>query len=68
MQKQTGWFALYSFTALLLAGCGGSSGEQQTVDENQVEVFSWWTSGGEAAALEAVFDAYHAQYSGRRGH
>ena len=62
MKTQVGRFALYSFTALLLTGCGGSSGEQQTVGENQVEVFSWWTSGGEAAALEAVFDAYRAQY------
>ncbi|MFB3132743.1 MAG: ABC transporter substrate-binding protein [Rhodothermales bacterium] len=62
MKTQARRFALYSFTALLLAGCGGSSGEQQTVDESQVEVFSWWTSGGEAAALEAVFDAYHMQY------
>jgi glucose/mannose transport system substrate-binding protein len=24
----------------------------------KLEVFSWWTSGGEAAALQALFDAY----------
>lgn len=48
---------------LLIAGGCGSSGEQP-VDANQVEVFSWWTSGGEAAALEAVFDAYRQQYPG----
>ena len=40
MKTQARRCALYSFTALLLAGCGGSSGEQQTVDESQVEVFS----------------------------
>ena len=28
----------------------------------QLEVFSWWTSGGEAAALQALFDAYSAQF------
>lgn len=28
----------------------------------QLEVFSWWTSGGEAAALQSLFDAYSAQY------
>lgn len=28
----------------------------------KLEVFSWWTSGGEAAALQALFDAYNAQY------
>ncbi len=26
--------------------------------EDKLEVFSWWTSGGEAAALNALFDAY----------
>jgi glucose/mannose transport system substrate-binding protein len=26
----------------------------------QLEVFSWWTSGGEAAALDALFKAYNA--------
>jgi glucose/mannose transport system substrate-binding protein len=25
-----------------------------------LEVFSWWTSGGEAAALQALFDTYNA--------
>ena len=28
----------------------------------QLEVFSWWTSGGEAAALQAFFDAYAARF------
>ncbi len=27
-----------------------------------LEVFSWWTSGGEAAALQALFDTYSAAY------
>ena len=27
-----------------------------------MEVFSWWTSGGEAAALQTVFDAFRAEY------
>ncbi|MBV8215066.1 MAG: hypothetical protein JOZ08_17805, partial [Verrucomicrobia bacterium] len=27
-------------------------------DENKLEVFSWWTSGGEAAALDALFSVY----------
>src|SRR5258707_816252 len=26
--------------------------------DNKLEVFSYWTSGGEAAALTALFDAY----------
>lgn len=27
-----------------------------------VEVFSWWTSGSEAAALQTVFDAFRAEF------
>jgi glucose/mannose transport system substrate-binding protein len=30
----------------------------------KLEVFSWWTSGGEAAALQALFDAYSADNPG----
>jgi glucose/mannose transport system substrate-binding protein len=44
-----------AFVMLLLAGgqialAAGAKGK--------LEVFSWWTSGGEAAALEALFTAY----------
>lgn len=28
----------------------------------KLEVFSWWTSGGEAAALDALFQVYNANY------
>lgn len=27
-----------------------------------LEIFSWWTTGGEAAALKALFDTYGAEY------
>ncbi len=30
----------------------------------KLEVFSWWTSGSEAAALDALFDNYKKQYPG----
>jgi glucose/mannose transport system substrate-binding protein len=30
----------------------------QTANENKLEVFSWWTSGGESAALDALFNVY----------
>lgn len=33
-------------------------------DNGQLEVFSWWTSGGEAAALQALFDAYAVRAPG----
>ena len=32
--------------------------------EQKLEVFSWWTSGGESAALEALFDSYKKQFTG----
>jgi glucose/mannose transport system substrate-binding protein len=32
--------------------------------ERKLEVFSWWTSGGEAAALDALFNTYEKQYPG----
>src|SRR5258707_10907371 len=32
--------------------------------ENQLEVFSWWTSGGETAALNALFNVYKKQDHG----
>lgn len=33
-------------------------------DAGSLEVFSWWTSPGEAPALQALFDAYLAAYPG----
>jgi glucose/mannose transport system substrate-binding protein len=32
--------------------------------DKQLEVFSWWTSGGEAMALEALFNVYKYKYPG----
>src|ERR1700724_1691893 len=36
----------------------------QAAGEKKLEVFSWWTSGGEAAALDALFSVYKKQYPG----
>jgi glucose/mannose transport system substrate-binding protein len=33
-------------------------------DTSKVEVFSWWTAGGEAAALDALFNVYRQQNPG----
>ncbi len=45
-----------------------NTGEEATTEEggdeasmNQVEVFSWWTGGGEAAGLEAMIEVFKAQ-------
>jgi glucose/mannose transport system substrate-binding protein len=34
----------------------------QAAGEKKLEVFSWWTSGGEGAALDALFSNYKKQY------
>jgi ABC-type glycerol-3-phosphate transport system substrate-binding protein len=36
----------------------------QAAGEKKLEVFSWWTSGGEATALDALFTVYNKQYPG----
>jgi glucose/mannose transport system substrate-binding protein len=36
----------------------------QAAEDKKLEVFSWWTSGGESAALEALFATYKAQNPG----
>src|SRR5258707_5213308 len=36
----------------------------QAAGEKKLEVFSWWTSGGESAALDALFNTYQKQYPG----
>ena len=36
----------------------------QAAGENKLEIFSWWTSGGESAALNALFDVYKKQNAG----
>ncbi|MEA2150478.1 MAG: glucose/mannose transport system substrate-binding protein, partial [Solirubrobacteraceae bacterium] len=59
----TGWHGTVAATAvavlaLTLAACGGSSPTSATKDTKQLEVVSWWTSGSEAAALDALFAAF----------
>lgn len=34
-------------------------------DKNTVEIYSWWTAGGEAQALAHLIDLYKEQYKGR---
>jgi glucose/mannose transport system substrate-binding protein len=35
---------------------------EEEMDGSQVEVFSWWTGGGEAAGLEAMIEVFAAEY------
>src|ERR1700686_2026999 len=36
----------------------------QAAGEKKLDVFSWWTSGGESAALDALFNVYKKQDQG----
>jgi glucose/mannose transport system substrate-binding protein len=42
--------------SLSLAACGGGG------KSNKLEIFSWWTAGGEAEGLNALYDVYHKAY------
>jgi len=46
--------------SLILTACGGSA----PAEDAAVEVFSWWTGGGEAAGLEAMIGIFNTEYSG----
>jgi glucose/mannose transport system substrate-binding protein len=35
---------------------------EEEMTESQVEVFSWWTGGGEAAGFEAMIEVFNKQY------
>jgi len=51
--KLYGLFTLLMIAMLVLSSCGGGA--------KQVEVFSWWTGGGEAAGLEAMIKVFNAK-------
>jgi glucose/mannose transport system substrate-binding protein len=54
------WTALIVVLAMVLAACGAkSSGKAGT---GKLEIFSWWTSGGEVEALNAIYKIYNDKY------
>lgn len=44
------------------AGEGAAAGDEAAGDENALEIFSWWTSGGEVEALNALYEVFSAKY------
>jgi glucose/mannose transport system substrate-binding protein len=50
--------------ALMLTACGDDEPTSATTSTKQLEVVSWWTSGSEAAALDALFNAFRASNPG----
>src|SRR5262245_60237750 len=65
------FLALGAASSAVLAACGGQapattqpSGAQSqaTGGGGKLEIFSWWTSGGEVEALNALYDNYKKKY------
>jgi len=48
---------------LVATACGGGGGaKKSTTTSKKVEVFSWWTAGGEAQALDALVKVFNQKY------
>jgi glucose/mannose transport system substrate-binding protein len=76
MQHLKQWrivIAMMVVAALMLAACDSPAPAQPSAPasgdpapaatgSSQVEVFSWWTGGGEAAGLDAMIEVFAAQY------
>lgn len=41
---------------------GAAAGGSAAAGASQLEIFSWWTSGGEVEALNAIYEIYSAKY------
>jgi glucose/mannose transport system substrate-binding protein len=59
--KSKFWIMLLAIGVTMLLVLGAVSAQDESVT-GDLEVFSWWTSGGEAAALDALFAAMSANY------
>lgn len=59
--------AVAAIGLLAVAGCGGDGGSNtgsgdQGDSASEVEVFSWWTGGGEAKGLEAMIKDFESKH------
>jgi glucose/mannose transport system substrate-binding protein len=64
MPKKVPWIllALSVVISMLLNACASVQTPQTPTPQMQVEVFSWWTGGGEAAGLEAMRKVFSEKY------
>ncbi len=66
------WLTVVLVTSMVIMGCGGDEGTDETTTTaaaggemtGEVEVFSWWTGGGEAAGLEAMIGVFATEDPG----
>jgi glucose/mannose transport system substrate-binding protein len=57
--------AVAAGVALAATACGGNGADTHKSD-NTLEVFSWWTSGSEDAALKQLFKGFEAKAAGAK--
>lgn len=62
--KNLKWISLIVLASLLLAACGAATPTASTGAgaTGEVEVFSWWTAGGEADGLAALQKVFEEKY------
>jgi|tagenome__1003787_1003787.scaffolds.fasta_scaffold20967111_1 glucose/mannose transport system substrate-binding protein len=63
MSSRRSMVAAVAIVAMTLGACGNSP-TSATKSTKQLEVVSWWTSGSEAAALNALFTGFRASSPG----
>jgi len=66
MLKKQSWFiTLLAVLAMLIAACGQTpeapAEEAPESAGNQLEIFSWWTNGGEADGLNAMYEVFSGE-------
>jgi glucose/mannose transport system substrate-binding protein len=64
MRTLKGRLALLGVAAIIAAACTGGATTSPTggTAKGDVEVFSWWTGGGEAAGLDAMIKVFKQKY------
>lgn len=62
MRKPVSLIAGAAIIGLALAGCTTDGGDSGSDDANQVEVFTWWSSGSEKVGLDALVEVFGEQY------
>jgi glucose/mannose transport system substrate-binding protein len=55
-------FVLLAIALVLAPLAAAAGGRGERAEDRKLEIFSWWTAGGEAEGLAAMFDIYRQKY------
>ncbi len=64
MKRLTISLGLVLIALIVLAACAPAPSAPQPAATNKLEIFSWWTTGGEAAGLDGLYALYKKQNPG----